>query len=122
MIAGLLLLAGLIFGLMPASVGDVGCGSAFAADSSAAKQADIVNGYSVALQNAGNPLLNVDKPQSVVDQCSSAIGTRRAIAWPLIGVGVLGLLFLGLTIKPSVEVTAPATGRTGDPQHSPDHQ
>jgi hypothetical protein len=110
-IAGLVLLAGVVFGLMPASAGGVSCGSAFAADSSSAQQADSLSQYRSNLQKAMNPLMSDSQSQSLAAQCSSAVGTRRAVTWPLIGVGVLGLLFLGLTMKSPVQPVSAASER-----------
>lgn len=89
-IAGLVLLVGLILGVTPVSAGTVHCGSAFGGvDAQAVGVEDAVASYGQAL---GEPA-----PQtSYADQCSSAVSSRRAVTWPLLGVSAVGLLFVGL--------------------------
>jgi hypothetical protein len=100
-IAGLLLLVGVIVGFSSVSAGSVSCGSAFSADSSAVKLAD-------AQASIDQAITGVAVGESYAEQCSSSIGTRRAITWPLIGVGVLGLVFVGLTAAQQKPETASA--------------
>lgn len=85
------LLIGILALLMPVSTADgnggsIGCGNGFAADMSAARDA---NDSSV----AGVPILNQVVPHTdFVAQCQSEISGRRAWAIP---VAVLGLLMAG---------------------------
>jgi len=84
-LAGIVLLLGMILALTPLSVDggteSIGCGSAYSPSYTSAEIQDIVNG--------GDAL----------DRCEDKVGGRRSVAYPLAGAAALTLLFLGLTAQ-----------------------
>jgi hypothetical protein len=80
-IAGIVLALGVVLAFLPVSIddGDIDCGAALQLSASQASAEDMVNG--------GDHLA----------RCEDRVGTQRLFAFPLVGVGALGLLFLGLT-------------------------
>jgi hypothetical protein len=90
LVGAVVLVVGVIGLLVPVSVpgpdnGSIGCGNGIAADQSAAQQADN--------QNPANlPILNQVIPHTdYVQQCQSAVSSRRAWSIP---VAVIGLVVL----------------------------
>ena len=87
-IAGVVLTVGLVVMFLPASISprgvNIGCGSAVISSSTP--------GLTDAMLGGG---LGLD------DQCRDKLAKRRAISFPLVGVGVLALLFVALTANRS---------------------
>jgi len=90
LVGAVVLVVGVIGLLMPVSVpgpdnGSIGCGNGIAADQSAAQQADNSN-------PANLPILNQVIPHTdYVQQCQSAVSSRRTWAIP---VAVIGLVVI----------------------------
>lgn len=98
MLAGIVLAVGLVIGFMSHSVSDefgdsITCGSPFSPQHAEALGADL-----------GSAAANV--ATSYDQQCGDALSAPRTVALSIAGVGVLALLFCGLT---AAKVEQPAT-------------
>lgn len=107
LVGAVLLVVGVIFLFVPVSVSgqdngqSIGCGNAVASDLSAAQSADNQSGANV-------PILSQFIPHSnYVQQCNSALSTRRAWSIPLTVIGVLtiaGAFFVGSRGRPRTAI------------------
>lgn len=106
-IAGILLALGVVLAFVPVSIDDdVTCGSAVTgADDSPTSEAALAD-YSSALGDAYRGGSYENKGAHVA-QCEDRVGTQRLIAFPLVGVGTLALIFVGLTSARSRTVDQP---------------
>lgn len=76
--------------------GQIACGNGFALNTFDAEHAGGVEDFRSTLSGGGRA---VDRNQWV-DECESAVGTRRAWGWPLAGLGAAALVG-GLVVKPT---------------------
>lgn len=96
-VAGLLLIVGFALSISVVSIdfsGPINCGSAVAPDRSTL--------------DAGTPSGEAEVFDSIRARCDEALSGRRAVAFPVAGVGALGLVFIGLTAFQRRQATAPA--------------
>jgi hypothetical protein len=109
-LAGVTLLVGLVLAIVPTSVStgsgsDISCGSAVDPDSAQALRAD----FEIGLRDVRND----DRRDSYTQfqgACEQNIFVQRLIAFPVAGVGMLGLSYLGMTT---------AQRRSGSPADEP---
>jgi len=93
-LAGLVFLVGVLLGLLPHSVGDVGCGSPWSP--------------SVAPNGADLGSLTAGITTDYTSQCASTLSMPRVFSWVLVGVGGAGLVFVGLM---SLDTSSPVRER-----------
>lgn len=112
-IAAAVLLVGFVLAVLPLSLDarfdgeQISCGTAFSGDTADAERAARINALTEAFSTGIYP----DERDGFVAACEDRISTQRMIAFPLMGVGVLVLLFLGLTRMRTTEdePVAPST-------------
>ncbi len=104
MIAGVVLVLGIVLVLVPTSVsGGVGCGSALAPDTTSASAAEFGEGLEDVYAGGDG-----SDTGGYVAACEDRVSTQRFIAFPIIGIGALALLFLALS---RTEDAVPGSGR-----------
>lgn len=115
-IAGLVVLVGLILLFVPTAVagGDVGCGSAMSPSSADAIGAEL--GDALSDIYAGGDGSDDGGYQAL---CDDRIGTQRVVAWSIVGVGALVLLFLFLTAQHKTRWDPPAAAPEGSEPLAP---
>ncbi|MGY1830157.1 hypothetical protein ACI8AA_06960 [Geodermatophilus sp. SYSU D01180] len=93
-IAGIVLVIGIILAFVPISVssGEVGCGSALSSDTSTASAAEFGDAIADAYRGGDG-----SDDGAYVALCDDRVFTQRLLAFPVVIVGALALLFLGLT-------------------------
>lgn len=85
MVAGIVLIVGFLLAITPLSVGraDVGCGTALSPSITEALEADLDGPFGItSVYRAA---------------CDEEVSDRRMLAFPILGVGALALVFLWLT-------------------------
>jgi hypothetical protein len=93
-VAAIVLAVGFLLAVLPVSSGGVGCGNAFSPSSDEASAAD----FSETIRGT-----DTGDGSTHVESCEGRVSTQRLVAFPLAGVGFLGLLFLGLIGQPVSE-------------------
>lgn len=93
-VAAIVLAAGVLLALLPVSVADgVGCGSAISPEPNAAMAAEF--GASLEDAFAGG---TGDADGGFQALCEDRVTAQRLAAFPLVGIGVLALVFLALNV------------------------
>jgi hypothetical protein len=87
-LAGLLLVIGLFFGLTSPSVGDTSCGSVFTGASDDAASADDVDQLAGTLAGA----VPDDDPTDMQAACAAEIDDRRLPAYGAVGLAIVALI------------------------------